>query len=102
MSVWDSISIDTGDYVSFVNVGDSVTGVITAISTKTWDDGKTDPQLTIRTDDGEKTLTAGQVRLKQWLIENKPAAPRSNANLPICTRGLAPRRWETSVSKGRV
>ena len=72
MSVWDSISIDTGDYVSFVNVGDSVTGVITAISTKTWDDGKTDPQLTIRTDDGEKTLTAGQVRLKAALIEQRP------------------------------
>lgn len=73
MSVWDSITVDNGDYVTFEDVGDSVTGVITGITTKTWPDGKTDPQLTLRTPDGDKTLTAGQVRLKQWLIENKPA-----------------------------
>ncbi len=72
MSVWDSVSVDTGDYVSFTNVGDSVTGVILAIGTKTWDDGKVDPQLTIKTADGEKTLTAGQVRLKAALIEKRP------------------------------
>jgi hypothetical protein len=72
MSIWDDISVDTGDYVSFVDVGDSVTGVITGLSTKTWDDGKTDPQLTIRTEDGEKTLTAGQVRLKAALAEHRP------------------------------
>jgi hypothetical protein len=72
MSIWDDISVDTGDYVSFVDVGDSVTGVITGLSTKTWDNGKTDPQLTIRTEDGEKTLTAGQVRLKAALAEQRP------------------------------
>lgn len=72
MSVWDTVSVDSGEYVTFANVGDSVTGVITAIGTKTWDDGKVDPQLTIRTDDGEKTLTAGQVRLKVALIEKRP------------------------------
>lgn len=72
MSVWDSITVDNGDYVTFDNVGDSVTGVITGLTTKTWPDGKVDPQLTIKTADGDKTLTAGQVRLKAWLMETKP------------------------------
>jgi len=38
-----------------------------------WDDGKVSPKLILRMDDGtEKTVTAGQVRLKAILAETRP------------------------------
>ena len=73
-SVWDSPELKSNDnYVKFEKVGDTVSGVITAIRAHTFDDGKTVAQLLIDTDDGEETtLTAGQVRLKAALVEQRP------------------------------
>jgi hypothetical protein len=72
MSVWDEIGADSGDYVKFDKIGDTVVGTITSLGVKTWDDGSKAPQLGLDTDEGPKTLTAGQVRLKLALAEQRP------------------------------
>jgi len=41
----DKAMFSSGDYVQFEEVGDTVVGTITALTTKMWDDGKVDPQL---------------------------------------------------------
>ncbi len=70
---WDNPEMAVGgDYVAFTNVGDTVQGTITALGVKRWDDGTLSPQLVIATDQGDKTLTAGQVRLKAALAEQRP------------------------------
>lgn len=73
-SIWDSPEFaSSGEFVKFTNVGDAVAGKVENIGRKTWDDGSVSPQLDILTDDGEaKTLTAGQVRLKLALAEQRP------------------------------
>lgn len=76
MSVWDDPEIRAGgEFVKLENVGDTVSGTITAIRTHRFDDGKVVPQVLITTDDGEeRTLTAGQVKLKAALAEERPEA----------------------------
>lgn len=72
-SIWDEPGMKVGgDYIKFENVGDSVTGTVTNIGAHRWDDGSVSPQLTLQTQDGEKTVTAGQVRLKAALAEKRP------------------------------
>lgn len=73
-SVWDDPELRVGgEFVSFDNIGDSVAGTINAIRTHRFDDGKVVPQILLSTDDGEeKTLTAGQVRLKAELAAQRP------------------------------
>lgn len=61
-----------GDYIKFENVGDTVTGKVIAVRKHVWDDGSVSPQILLDTDEGEKTLTAGQVRLKAALAEKRP------------------------------
>lgn len=69
---WDQHK-QTGDWITFDNVGDHVVGDIIAIRTGKDFSGNPCPELVIRTDDGdEKTLTAGQVRLKSALAEQAP------------------------------
>jgi hypothetical protein len=68
----DPEMFDSGDYVKFDIVGDTVTGTITAIKRHQFDDGKVAPSLELDTPDGPKTLTAGQVRLKAALAEKRP------------------------------
>lgn len=79
MGFWDdpAIAVTDGDFVKFDNIGDSITGRIAGMSTKTFtnDNGGTDivPQILLVTEDGaEKTLTAGAVLLRKRLIEQKP------------------------------
>lgn len=73
-SIWDDPELKAGgEFVKFDAVGDTVAGTITAIRTHRWDDGKVDPQILLTTDDGEdRSLTAGQVRLKVALAEQRP------------------------------
>lgn len=73
-SVWDDPDLQNGgEFVEFTAVGDSVSGVINVIRTHTFDDGKKVPQILMLTDEGEeKTLTAGQIRLKAELVEQRP------------------------------
>lgn len=73
-SVWDDPEIKAGgDYIKFDNPGDTVSGTVTAIRAHRFDDGKVVPQVLLVTDDGEeKTMTAGPVRLKAELAEQRP------------------------------
>jgi hypothetical protein len=75
-SVWDDPEIKAGgEFISFEKVGDSVSGTINAIRTHRFDDGKVVPQILLTTDDGEeRTMTAGQVRLKAELAAQRPEA----------------------------
>ena len=76
MSIWDNPELKmASNFVKFENVGDSISGVITAIKVHRFDDGSTAPQVFLRTDDGEeRTMTAGQFRLRQALAEQRPDA----------------------------
>lgn len=75
-SIWDDPDLRVGgEFVKFDNVGDTVSGTINAVRAHRFDDGSVAPQVLITTDDGEeKTITAGQVRLKAALAEQRPEA----------------------------
>ena len=75
MSIWDNPefkSEGTSTYVNFKNIGDSVEGTVLSVGLQTWDDGTVAPKITIHTNEGERTLTAGQIRLKMALAEKRP------------------------------
>ena len=73
MSVWDDPEMRiASDYVSFNEVGDSVTGIVTGVYAHRFDDGKVVPKIMLDTAEGEVALTAGQVRLKAALSEQRP------------------------------
>ena len=75
MSLWDDPSMKVGgDYVKFEAVGDSVSGTLLSVGAHKWEDGSVSPKLLIDTGDGEKTVTAGQIRLKAALAEQRPEA----------------------------
>lgn len=75
MSIWDEPGMSVGgDYVTFNNIGDTVSGVVLDITAHRWEDGKVSPQLLLDVDGEQKTVTAGQVRLKAALAEQKPEA----------------------------
>jgi len=72
-SVWDDPEFRVGgEFVKFDDVGDTVTGVILDIRKNRFDDGKVVPQILLNCDGEERTLTAGQVRLKAELGEQRP------------------------------
>lgn len=75
MSIWDDPDVKVNDdYIKFEAVGDTAAGTIVSIRKHTFEDGKVVPQVIIRDDaDGEeRTITAGQVRLKAELAEKRP------------------------------
>jgi len=73
MSIWDDPELAVvNDYVKFEAIGDRVSGNITGVFAHRFDDGKVVPKIMLETDDGEIALTAGQVRLKAALAEQRP------------------------------
>ena len=76
MSIWDDPDLRVGgEFFKFDNVGDSIAGTVNAVRAHRFDDGSVAPQVMLTTDDGEeKTVTAGQVRLKAALAEQRPEA----------------------------
>lgn len=73
ISIWDDPDVRSNDdYIKFDNIGDTVTGKILSIKKHTFDDGKVVPQLLLDVSGEEKTLTAGQIRLKAELAEKRP------------------------------
>ena len=73
MSVWDDPEMRVAsDYASFNEIGDSDSGVVTGVFAHRFDDGKVVPKIMLDTTDGEIALTAGQVRLKAALAEQRP------------------------------
>ena len=74
MSIWDDPELrPSGDYFKFEQPGDTITGTITAIRKHTFADGKVAAELVIDTDDGPKSVTAGQVMLARKLAEVRPS-----------------------------
>lgn len=75
-SIWDDPDLRVGgEFFKFDNVGDSIAGTVNAVRAHRFDDGSVAPQVMLTTDDGEeKTVTAGQVRLKAALAEQRPEA----------------------------
>lgn len=73
-SVWDDPDLRVGgEFVKFENVGDSVSGIVNAVRAHRFDDGSVAPQILVTTDEGEeRTITAGQVRLKAELATQRP------------------------------
>lgn len=73
-SVWDDPDLRVGgEFVKFENVGDTVSGTVNAVRAHRFDDGSVAPQVLLTTDDGEeRTVTAGQVRLKAELAAQRP------------------------------
>lgn len=76
MSVWDDPEIRAGgDFFSFDQVGDEISGTIAAVRVHKFDDGGVAPQVLLTTDAGEeRTVTAGQILLKRELAEQRPEA----------------------------
>jgi hypothetical protein len=74
MSIWDDPDMKVGgDFVKFDEVGATIAGTITGIRAHRFDDGSVAPQIFLALDTGEeKTVTAGQVRLKAALAEQRP------------------------------
>ena len=75
-SIWDDPDLRVGgEFVKFENVGDHVSGTITAVRAHRFDDGSVAPQVLLVDDNGEeRTVTAGQIRLKTALAEQRPEA----------------------------
>jgi len=73
-NIWDSPELKPdADYVKFEAIGDEVAGIIQAIRVHRWDDGSVSPKIQLLCDDGEeRTLTAGQIKLKVALAEARP------------------------------
>ena len=73
-SVWDNPEMKVQDnYVKFENVGDSVEGTVVGVEAHRWDDGSVSPKLIISDFNGEeRVVTAGQIRLKAALAEQRP------------------------------
>jgi hypothetical protein len=73
MSIWDDPELAVvNDYAKFEAIGDTVSGNIIGVFAHRFDDGKVVPKIMLETDDGEIALTAGQVRLKAALAEQRP------------------------------
>lgn len=112
MSIWDNPEMKVGgDYIKFENVGDSVTGKVVSIGAHRWDDGSVSPQLVIQTDEKdengdpvEKTVTAGQIRLKAALAEKRPEAGDTIritfTNIEKRQGGKTLKHFEVDVKKG--
>lgn len=105
MSIWDDAEIRTGgEFIKFDAIGDTVTGTITAIRKHTFDDGKAVPQLFLDVDGEERTLTAGQVRLKAELAIQRPEVGDSLtvtlANVEKRAGGKTLKHFDVTVVRG--
>lgn len=68
---WKGFKQSTG-FVTFTEFGDKVTGEILSIGVGKDFAGNPVPELVIDTEDGPRTLTAGQAMLKSALAEKEP------------------------------
>lgn len=73
-SVWDDPDLRVGgEFVKFDAPGDTVSGTVNAVRAHRFDDGSVAPQVLLTTDEGEeRTVTAGQIRLKTELALQRP------------------------------
>jgi hypothetical protein len=69
---WDDFN-NTGEFMTFDNVGDQIAGEVLAVRLGQDFNGKPCPELVLRTAEGDRTLTAGQKVLQTRLAEERPA-----------------------------
>lgn len=71
---WDDPDLMAGgEFFTFKNDGDTVSGIINAIRAHRFTDGKTAPQLLLTLDDGsERTVSGGAAQLKAELSKLRP------------------------------
>lgn len=76
MSIWDDPELrEGGDFVKLENKGDKISGVITALRSHRFEDGKPAVPQVLFTDDStgdDRTWTAGQVQAKTKLAQLRP------------------------------
>ena len=101
--IWDQLG-PAGDYITFTNEGDTITGTITHVGIHTWEDGKQCPQLGLDVDGESRVLTAGQVGLQ---IKLKELRPTVGDTLTVTFTGTEKRaggktlkKWDVKVAKG--
>lgn len=105
-SIWDDpeMQIDN-EFVEFKAVGDSVTGIVQVVRSYRFEDRTVAPQIRLLTDDGtEKTLTAGAIRLKAALVEQRPE-PGDRLTVTLTSEeprggGKTLRHWNVDVQRG--
>lgn len=105
MSIWDLPEMQTGgDYVSFGNVGDTVTGVVLDVRPHRFDDGKIVAKILLDCEGEERILTGGAIRLKAAL---KEARPEKGDTLTVTFTGeeklqggKTMRHWDVKVARG--
>jgi hypothetical protein len=77
MSIWDDPELrEGGEFAKLENKGDRISGLITAIRSHRFEDGKVVPQVLFVDDTtgDDRTWTAGQVQAKAKLAQLRPEA----------------------------
>lgn len=69
---WDRFGSTGSSFIRFAEIGDSVSGTITEINIGEDFNKAPCPELKVDTEDGVKTLTAGQRMLQVALAEKRP------------------------------
>ena len=70
---WDEFGSTSG-FMAFREIGDAIAGEVLAVRKGKDFNGGPCPELVIRTDDGDVTVTAGQTVLQSCLAEVRPRA----------------------------
>lgn len=107
MSVWDDPEMQVvNNYVKFEAVGDTVTGTVTGVFAHRFDDGNVVPKIILETADGEIALTAGQIRLKAALAEQRPEVgdvlTATLTQIEKRTGGKTLKHFDVNVTKGNA
>jgi hypothetical protein len=68
---WDEFG-SPSDFMAFKEIGDAIAGEVLAVRKGKDFNGGPCPELVIRTDDGDVTVTAGQTVLQSCLAEVRP------------------------------
>lgn len=116
MSIWDDPELKVNDdFVKFETIGDTITGKIIHVKAHRFDDNSVAPQLLLDTVSGsfggqpvepgvEKTVTAGQVRLKAELAAQRPEAGDTItitlANVEKRSGGKTLKHFDVTVDRG--
>jgi hypothetical protein len=104
-SVYDELG-PTGEFVTFPNEGDSITGTITSIGLHTWDDGKKSLQLGLDVAGESRVLTAGPIGMQIKLQELRPDVGDTLTVTYLGSEkragGKTLKKWDVKVAKGAV
>ena len=102
-SVYDELG-PTGEFITFANEGESITGTITSVGLHTWDDGKKSLQLGLEVDGESRVLTAGPIGLQIKLQELRPGVGDTLTVTYLGSEkragGKTLKKWDVKVGAG--